>query len=95
MEAAVEALLRAGGFELEELHVKRGQALIWAANLHHGGRPVLDATRTRHSQVNHYFFEPGFDYSPQGTDLVTGQLHLRDVCDLRTGEMVPHVFPAR
>ena len=56
---AVEALLRAGGFELEELHVKRGQALIWAANLHHGGRPVLDATRTRHSQVNHYFFEPG------------------------------------
>jgi hypothetical protein len=89
---AVEALLRAGGFELEELHAKRGQALVWSANLHHGGRPVLDANRTRLSQVSHYFFEPALYYSPQRTDLVKGTLHLRDVCDLRTGEMVPHVY---
>jgi hypothetical protein len=89
---AVEALMVAGGFELEELHVKRGQALVWAANLHHGGRPVLDENRTRLSQVSHYFFENALFYSPQGSDLVKGTLQLRDVCDLRTGEMVPHIY---
>jgi ectoine hydroxylase-related dioxygenase (phytanoyl-CoA dioxygenase family) len=89
---AVEALLAAGGFELEELHAKRGQALVWAANLHHGGRPVLDENRTRLSQVTHYFFKPALYYSPQGTDLVKGTLHLRDACDVRTGEMIPHVY---
>lgn len=89
---AVEALLSAGGFELEELHATRGQALVWAANLHHGGRPVLDENRTRLSQVSHYYFAPALYYSPQGTDLVKGRLQLRDVCDLRTGEMVPHVY---
>jgi hypothetical protein len=91
-EQAVDALLVAGGFELKELHVKRGQALVWSANLHHGGRPILDQTRTRHSQVSHYFFENALFYSPQETDLVKGVLRLRDVCDLRTGEMVPHVY---
>jgi hypothetical protein len=89
---AVEALLVAGGFELQELHVKRGQALVWAANLHHGGRPILDNTRTRLSQVSHYYFKPALYYSPQGTDLIKGRLQLRDVCDLRTGEMVPHYY---
>jgi hypothetical protein len=89
---AAQALMVAGGFVLEELHVKRGQALVWAANLHHGGRPVLDQSRTRLSQVSHYFFEDSLFYSPQETDLITGMLRLRDVCDLRTGVMVPHVY---
>jgi hypothetical protein len=34
----------------------RGTALIWAANLLHGGAPIVDRTKTRHSQVTHYFF---------------------------------------
>jgi ectoine hydroxylase-related dioxygenase (phytanoyl-CoA dioxygenase family) len=37
--------------------IKKGQALIWAANLLHGGSRQKDASRTRHSQVTHYFFE--------------------------------------
>jgi hypothetical protein len=37
--------------------IRKGQALIWAANLLHAGSFQKDKTRTRHSQVTHYFFE--------------------------------------
>jgi hypothetical protein len=36
---------------------KKGEALIWDANLWHGGGPHTDRSLTRHSQVTHYFFE--------------------------------------
>lgn len=39
-----------------EVHLKRGQALIWAANLLHGGAPIRDQSRSRHTQVTHYYF---------------------------------------
>jgi len=44
--------------------VKKGHAILWAANLAHGGSPQKDKTRTRWSQVNHYFFEGGKYYTP-------------------------------
>jgi ectoine hydroxylase-related dioxygenase (phytanoyl-CoA dioxygenase family) len=44
--------------------IKKGQALIWAANLLHGGAIQHDKTRTRHSQVTHYFFENCRYYTP-------------------------------
>jgi phytanoyl-CoA dioxygenase PhyH len=37
--------------------IRKGQALVWAANLLHGGAPQVDRSRSRHSQVTHYFFE--------------------------------------
>jgi ectoine hydroxylase-related dioxygenase (phytanoyl-CoA dioxygenase family) len=37
--------------------IRRGQALIWATNLLHGGAPQKDPNRTRFSQVTHYYFE--------------------------------------
>ena len=37
--------------------MRKGQALVWAANLLHGGAEQPDRTRSRHSQVTHYFFE--------------------------------------
>jgi ectoine hydroxylase-related dioxygenase (phytanoyl-CoA dioxygenase family) len=36
---------------------RRGQALIWASNLLHGGSKVNDKHATRYSQVTHYYFE--------------------------------------
>lgn len=44
--------------------IKKGQAFIWAANLLHGGSPLKDKNRTRHSQVTHYFFENCQYYTP-------------------------------
>ena len=40
----------------ETFLARKGQALIWCANLLHGGSPQTDPTRTRWSQVTHYFF---------------------------------------
>lgn len=36
--------------------LRKGEALLWAGNLLHGGSARLDPARTRHSQVTHYFF---------------------------------------
>jgi ectoine hydroxylase-related dioxygenase (phytanoyl-CoA dioxygenase family) len=42
----------------------KGYAIIWAANLLHGGSQILDPNSTRHSQVTHYFFESKYYYTP-------------------------------
>jgi hypothetical protein len=44
--------------------LRKGQALIWSANLLHGGMPLRDQSRTRHSQVTHFFFEGCRYYTP-------------------------------
>lgn len=44
--------------------IEKGQAVIWAANLLHGGAPQKDRERTRHSQVTHYFFEGCKNFAP-------------------------------
>jgi len=41
--------------------INKGLAIIWAANLLHGGAPQHHKNRTRHSQATHYFF-PGCRY---------------------------------
>ena len=45
--------------------LKRGQSLIWASNLLHGGAPQADMGRTRHSQVTHYYFENCQYFTPR------------------------------
>lgn len=44
--------------------VRKGEAIIWHANLLHGGHPHEDTSRSRHSQVTHYFFENCRYYTP-------------------------------
>lgn len=43
---------------------RKGQALIWASNLLHGGAPQTNRSLTRHSQVTHYFFEGCTYFTP-------------------------------
>jgi len=43
-------------FDKQEFLPKRGELLIWHANLLHGGKPVQDRSSRRWSQVIHYFF---------------------------------------
>jgi ectoine hydroxylase-related dioxygenase (phytanoyl-CoA dioxygenase family) len=56
-EAHIGKLIEENGFEPEYGTIKKGQALVWAANLLHGGAPLNDRTRTRNSQVSHYLFK--------------------------------------
>jgi hypothetical protein len=54
----------ADAFPAREAVLKKGQAFVWAANLIHGGAPILDPVRTRQSQVTHYYFEGCRYYAP-------------------------------
>ncbi|MBV9294677.1 MAG: phytanoyl-CoA dioxygenase family protein [Acidobacteriaceae bacterium] len=87
-EKIVEAL------ELKPLyfHAKKGQALIWAANLLHGGAAQKDINRTRYSQVTHYYFEGCCYYTPLGSAPFLGPILFREVVDVHTGKTVPSIF---
>jgi ectoine hydroxylase-related dioxygenase (phytanoyl-CoA dioxygenase family) len=56
-EEYIGAQVKEAGIEPAYATLAKGQALIWAANLVHGGSPQTDRTRTRWSQVTHYTFE--------------------------------------
>jgi ectoine hydroxylase-related dioxygenase (phytanoyl-CoA dioxygenase family) len=56
-ERFVEELIDREGLEPHYATIRKGQALVWAANLLHGGAPQSDRSLSRHSQVTHYFFE--------------------------------------
>ena len=45
------------GLEPAYATIGRREVLLWASNLLHGGSPQRDKSRTRHSQVTHFFFE--------------------------------------
>jgi hypothetical protein len=74
---------------------KRGQALIWAANLLHGGAPHRDASKTRWSQVTHYYFEDCVYFTPMHSEPIFGRVELRRISDLRTGRTVEHSYLGR
>lgn len=84
-------LVRVHGLKREEFRPKRGQALIWAANLLHGGARQIDKARTRWSQVTHYFFEHCAYYTPLA-ELPLKRPALRNVVDIATGQPVENVL---
>jgi ectoine hydroxylase-related dioxygenase (phytanoyl-CoA dioxygenase family) len=57
LEKAWQTQIAERGAEAVQFLPKKGQALIWDANLWHGGARQTDMSLTRHSQVTHYFFE--------------------------------------
>jgi hypothetical protein len=85
----IQDLIPAYGLEREQAHVKKGQALIWSANLLHGGDPVTDPESTRLSQVTHYFFDDCSYYTPVRSDIQRGKIYFREIVDVGTGETVP------
>jgi ectoine hydroxylase-related dioxygenase (phytanoyl-CoA dioxygenase family) len=56
-EEFVAEVIDREGLEESRATLRRGEALIWSANLIHGGSPQNDRSLTRWSQVTHYFFE--------------------------------------
>jgi hypothetical protein len=66
-EQYIRELIEREGLEPEYGTIKKGQALVWASNLLHGGAPQRDPERTRHSQVTHYFFKDCKYYTPMLT----------------------------
>jgi len=85
-----EQMLAELGFARHPVVLKKGQCVIWAANLYHGGMPILEAGSTRKSQVTHYYFDDCTYYFPMSSDPHSGDLCVREVVDLERGAVVPH-----
>lgn len=81
-ERHIAGLIDAHGLQPEYGLLKRGQALIWSANLIHGGSRRLNPALTRRSQVTHYYFEDCAYHTPLDFDLEQGRHFIRQPYDL-------------
>jgi hypothetical protein len=89
-EDIVERLMLEHGYKRESLTLKRGQALIWSANLFHGGNPILDSGSTRRSQVTHFQFEGAIPWTPMYSNRLVGDYHIQGLTNICTGQpLVP------
>jgi hypothetical protein len=86
-EDFIEAITSIGKFKRETVRMKRGEAIIWSANLFHGGEKINDPSRTRLSQVTHYYFEKCMYYTPLMSDPFMKEIFFRreGLLDVRTG----------
>lgn len=89
-EAMWRDLVEAHGVKPQYFHAKKGQALVWAANLMHGGTKHRDPARTRWSQVTHYFFDDCAYYTPMMSDPFYGSIAFRTLTNIVTGEPMPN-----
>lgn len=89
---AWQAMCAVHGVEAETFLARRGQALIWCANLLHGGSVQHDRRLTRWSQVTHYYFEDCIYYTPAFSDEATGQLQLRSIHSISDGASRPNRY---
>ncbi len=79
-EEFIRQLVSSNELEVQPLHCKKGQALVWAANLIHGGDIIRDPNSSRYSQVTHYYFE-GCDvyYSPMFSEAWKGKFSEKNI----------------
>lgn len=61
-EDAIEQLVQTHGLQKQVFLPKRGDVLIWHANLLHGGSKILKPGTTRKSMVCHYYAKGVFAY---------------------------------
>lgn len=61
-EDALQEVIAEKGVKKEIFLAKKGDVLIWHANLVHGGMPVTNPTATRKSMVIHYYAEDVIKY---------------------------------
>lgn len=74
---------------------RKGQALIWLANLLHGGSAQHDPRLTRWSQVTHYYFEDCIYYTPAYSDEALGRIDMRKILSVTDGEIQPNLYHGR
>jgi hypothetical protein len=78
--------IRTAKLEKQLFLPRRGEVLIWHANLLHGGEPVRERTSRRWSQVVHYFFADCLYTTPMRSfSREAGGPCLRNPYDISTG----------
>lgn len=72
-EQFLVALLEATHLEKKNWLGKKGQTLIWASNLLHGGAAITNPDSTRYAQATHFYFEGcNHYYTPMFSDTANG-----------------------
>ena len=87
-ENHVKSLIATSGLKKETVKMEKGDCLIWAANLLHGGEPILDEARSRHSQVTHYYFEDCLYYTPLRSSLLKREVFVRRPYNILSGKKI-------
>jgi len=79
-EHFIREMIESNNLDRSLFTAKKGEALIWSANLLHGGSEIKDKNRTRWSQATHYYFE-GCDYyyAPMFSDPFEGSYAEKDI----------------
>ena len=73
-------LLEATELERKNWLGKKGQTLIWASNLLHGGAPITNSDSTRFAQATHFYFEGcNHYYAPMFSDVANGVYSEKDL----------------
>ncbi|SDN08287.1 phytanoyl-CoA dioxygenase family protein [Siphonobacter aquaeclarae] len=88
-EDFIEQLVVHKHLQKKTLNLRKGQALIWSANLLHGGEKIRDAGSSRYTQVTHYYFENCAYYRPMRTELALERVCIQQVFNIATGREVP------
>lgn len=91
-EAIWRAMVEQGELKPQTFLAKKGQCVIWAANLLHGGSARLNPALTRWSQVTHYYFEDCIYYTPAFSDESIGKLDLRCITNVENGAVEPNKY---
>jgi ectoine hydroxylase-related dioxygenase (phytanoyl-CoA dioxygenase family) len=91
-EEYIARLMVAQGFEEKQLIIKKGDVLVWASNLIHGGSEIKDKTKTRWSQVTHYYFEGCMYYTPFFSDEISGRYALKQITNIATNKPVLNTY---
>lgn len=88
-DAAWRALCETHEAKPELFLARKGQALIWSANLLHGGSRQTDPALTRWSQVTHYYFDDCIYYTPAFSDEALGRLQTREILAIHDARTRP------
>jgi len=91
-ESFVKVLMEKKGYKKETIQIKKGSYLIWSANLFHGGDPIKDKSRTRHSLVTHCYFDQCRYYNPLYSDVAMGNIAWKEVTDIQSGKKISHYY---
>ena len=86
------ALCEVNGSEPEIFLPRKGQALIWCANLLHGGSFQRNPKLTRWSQVTHYYFEDCIYYTPAFSDPEIGKINFRSIISIKDEENKKNIY---
>lgn len=88
----IQKIIEALGLQKHTLTIKKGQAMIWAANLLHGGEKINTPGATRLTQVSHYYFEDCIYYIPRLSDIAINRLYLNDLTNIKTGKKIVNKY---